>query len=136
LIGDYSSNEEPDVTTWYTRGAPRACDPQPEFYFLADDLIDPVPVSAEVIATGYEQIGGVTLPNQKQMRIMKLKPVRLTPGEWDEAGLAREFDQSAIPAAFASSARGSTPVEANFGHLVRLIGYDLDTRRVSGDGYQ
>ena len=42
LAGDYGSNEEPDVTTWYTRGAPRACDPQPEFYFLADDLIDPV----------------------------------------------------------------------------------------------
>ncbi|MDH3675103.1 MAG: glycosyltransferase family 39 protein, partial [Anaerolineae bacterium] len=44
LAGDYGSNEEPDVTAWYTRGAPRACDLQPEYYFLAEDLIDPITI--------------------------------------------------------------------------------------------
>lgn len=134
LVGDYGSNEEPDVTTWYTRGASRACDPQPEFYFLADDLIDPIPIPGEIIAAGYEQIGGVTLPNQKQMRIMQLKPVSLTLDKLEDTSLAREFDQTATPAAFARSVRGSTPVEANFSQLVRLIGYDLDVRRAYPGG--
>ncbi len=134
LVGDYSSNEEPDVTTWYTRGAPRACDPQPEFYYLADDLIDPVKISTDVITASYEQIGQVTLPNQKQMRIMQLKPGNVALGELNEANLAHDFDQSATPTAFARSARGSTPVEADFSHLVRLIGYDLDTRRAYPGG--
>ncbi len=134
LAGDYGSNEEPDVTTWYTRGAPRACDPQPEFYFLAADLIDPVDVSGELIASTYEQIGQVTLPNQKQMRIMQLKPSTLTLADLPEARLADAFDQTATPAAFARSARGSVPVEANFSHLIRLIGYDLDTRRAHPGG--
>jgi 4-amino-4-deoxy-L-arabinose transferase-like glycosyltransferase len=129
LSGDYSSNEEPDVTTWYTRGAPRACDPQPEFYFLADDLIDPVELPMDVIAASYKEAGKVVLPNQKQMRIMQQLPASLDLGQLDEAGLARAFDQSARPAAFARSARGSQPVQANFGNLVQLIGYDLDTRR-------
>lgn len=134
LAGDYGSNEEPDVTTWYTRGAPRACDPQPEFYFLAGDLIDPVDVPGDLLVSTYGQIGQVTLPNQKQMRIMQLRPTTLTLGELPDATLAGEFDQTASPAAFARSARGSVPVEANFSHLIRLIGYDLDTRRAQPGG--
>jgi hypothetical protein len=134
LAGDYSSNEEPDVTAWYTRGAPRACDSQPEFYFLADDLIDPVEIPHDLISSAYEQIGQVTLPNQKQMQIMQLKPAPSALGELADAALAGEFDQTATPAAFARSARGSIPIEANFSHLVRLIGYDLGLRRAHPGG--
>lgn len=139
LAGDYGSNEEPDVTTWYTRGAPRACDPRPEFYFLADDLVDPVDTPGELIAEEYEQIGQVTLPNQKQMQVMQQQPSTLQLNQIDEALLARAFDQTAVPAAFARSARGSLPSEAEFGSaslgpLARLVGYDLDTRRAYPGG--
>jgi 4-amino-4-deoxy-L-arabinose transferase-like glycosyltransferase len=134
LSGDYGSNEEPDVTTWYTRGAPRACDPQPEFYFLAADLIDPVDLPAEVITASYGEVGKIVLPNQKQTRIMQQLPTTLDLDRLDEAGLARQFDQSARPAAFARSARGSHPAQANFGNLVQLIGYDIDIRRAQPGG--
>ncbi|MCB0163236.1 MAG: glycosyltransferase family 39 protein, partial [Anaerolineae bacterium] len=139
LAGDYGSNEEPDVTTWYTRGAPRACDPQPEYYFLADDLIDPVETPHDLISERYQQVGRVTLPNQKQMRIMQQRPTTLDLGQVDDAALARAFDQTAMPAAFARSARGSQPSDATFGSgalgpLVRLVGYDLDTRRAYPGG--
>lgn len=134
LSGDYGSNEEPDVTTWYTRGAPRACDPRPEYYFLADDLIDPVPVPAEVLNSSYRQIGGVVLPNQKQLRIMQQTPVTQQPGQLDELQLSRAFDASATPAAFARSARGSLPAQANFANLIQLVGYNLDTRRAYAGG--
>ncbi len=134
LAGDYGSNEEPDVTTWYTRGAPRACDPQPEFYFLADDLIDPVAVPDEVIDTGYKKIGNVTLPNGKQMQIMQQLPNTIAFETTDEFIMAQAFDSTATPASFARSARGARPAEANFGNLVQLIGYDLDTRRAYPGG--
>jgi hypothetical protein len=134
LAGDYGSNEEPDVTAWYTRGAARACDPQPEFYFLADDLVDPTPIPTERIAAGYSEIGRVTVANQKQMQILQQMPVTLALGELDESALAKKFDLSAVPAAFARSARGATPAEVNFGHLVRLVGYSLDTRRAYPGG--
>ncbi len=134
LAGDYSSNEEPDVTTWYTRGAPRACDPQPEFYFLATDLVDPLDVPAEMIESNYEKIGQVTLPNQKQMQIMQQRPRTVAVGELNEPVLAREFDRTATPAVFARSARGSVPIAVNFGNLVHLIGYDLDLGRAYPGG--
>jgi len=134
LAGDYGSNEEPDVTTWYTRGAPRACDPQPEFYFLADDLIDPVDVPAGIIESSYQQVGYVTLPNQKQMQIMQLSPTTLTLGELDDNALSRAFDLTATPAAFARSVRGAIPAKANFGNLIQLIGYNIDTRRTTPGG--
>jgi hypothetical protein len=129
LPGDYGSNEEPDVTTWYTRGAPRACDPRPEYYFLADDLIDPVTIPADIIEANYQAIGNVTLPNQKRMRLMQQLPATIKLGPLNDSLLAQAFDWSATPAAFARSARGALPVDANFAHQIRLIGYNLDTRR-------
>jgi hypothetical protein len=65
---------------------------------------------------------------------MQQLPSNLTLGELDEAMLAREFDRTATPAVFARSARGSLSADANFGHLIRLIGYDLDTRRAYPGG--
>ncbi|MDX1523679.1 MAG: hypothetical protein R3264_18770, partial [Anaerolineae bacterium] len=108
--------------------------PRPEFYFLASDLVDPIEIPADVIEHSYTQIGTVTLPNQKQMRIMQQKPRTLTLGPVNEISLARDFDRTATPAAFARSARGSRPAAANFGNQVRLIGYDLDTRRAYPGG--
>ena len=134
LPGDYGSNEEPDVTTWYTRGAPRACDPLPEYYFLADDLIDPVAVPHDIIATSYAPVGRAVLPNGKAMVIQQLQPGQADLGPLDDMALARAFDQSATPAAFARSARGTIERQANFANLVELVGYDLDTRRAYPGG--
>jgi len=134
LGGDYGSNEEPDVTTWYTRGAPRACDPRPEFYFIASDLIDPVEVPSDIITADYRQIGSLTLPNQKQMQIMQQRPTTLALDTLDEAALSAAFDRTAFPAAFARSGRGAVPFRANYSNLVQLIGYDLDTRRAYPGG--
>ena len=122
------------MTTWYTQGAPRACDPLPEYYFLADDLVDPVAVPQDIIENQYQEIGQVGLPNKKQMRIMQQIPNTLTIGTIDDLRLAQNFDLTATPAAFARSARGSVPSDANFANLVQLIGYDIDTRRAYPGG--
>jgi hypothetical protein len=134
LAGDYVSNEELDVTAWYTRGAPRACDPQPEFYFLADDLIDPVDISTDIIESNYEQVGQVTLPNQKQMQIMQLSPATLALGRLNDDTMSRAFDQSATPAVFARSGRGAIPTDVNFGNLIQLVGYNINPRRAVPGG--
>jgi hypothetical protein len=129
LKGDYSSNEEPEVTTWYTRGAPRACDPQPEYYFIADDLIDPWPVDLDGVEAGYQVVGRLMLPNGKGLDIYQTHPSTTNLNQLSNDILARAFDQTATPAAFARSARGSQSVEVDLGGLVRLVGYDIDTRR-------
>ncbi len=86
-------------------------------------------IPADLIATDYQSVGQIALANGKQMDIAQQRPPTLTLPPLDEAALAVQFDASATTAAFARSARGSRPIEANFSHRVRLIGYDLDTRR-------
>jgi len=134
LSGDYGSNEEPEVTTWYTRGAPRACDPEPEYYLIADDLIDPWPVDPGTIAASYSEIGRRTLPNGKGLTIYQARPTSGDLGHLEADDLPRAFDLTATPAAFARSARGSQPTNVNLGGLVRLVGYDVDTRRAGPSG--
>ncbi|MFQ5614197.1 MAG: ArnT family glycosyltransferase [Anaerolineae bacterium] len=134
LSGDYGSNEEPEVTTWYTRGAPRACDPQPEFYLLADDVVDAIEVPADIIQTEYGEIGRVRQDNGKALSLRQRRPTSLDLGQLDQDALARAFDRSARPEAFARSARGATPASANFGGLVQLVGYDLNLDRTHPGG--
>ena len=134
LKGDYASNEEPDVTTWYTRGAPRACDPQPEYYFIADAVVDPWPVDLDHILTSYDRIGEVSLANGKGLAIFQTRPSSAYLGDVDLESMTLAFNRSATPMAFARSARGSQPANANLGGLVRLIGYDVDARRARPDG--
>jgi len=134
LNGDYGSNEEPDVTSWYTRGAPRACDTQPDNYFIADDVIDPWPVDLGHIQAGYDSIGRLALPNGKGTTVYRAHPAPVELGPLDVEALARAFDHTAVPVAFARSARGSRPADVNLGGVVRLVGYDVDTQRASPGG--
>jgi hypothetical protein len=55
-------------------------------------------------------------------------------GSIEPGSLAGNFDSTATPSAFARSARGSQPADANLGGLVRLVGYDVDTRRAGPGG--
>jgi hypothetical protein len=134
LSGDYGSNEEPDVTTWYTRGAARACDPQPEYYFIADDLVDRVPVDLAEIKASYDAIGRAALPNGKGLALYQTRPPTAGLASIEPDGLADNFDSTAVPSAFARSARGSRPADADLGGLVRLVGYDVDSRRAGPGG--
>jgi 4-amino-4-deoxy-L-arabinose transferase-like glycosyltransferase len=134
LEGDYGSNEEPEVTTWYTRGAPRACDPRPEYYFMADDLIDPWPVDIEGVEAGYDVVGRITLPNGKGLDIYQAQPSTGDLDQLSSEAQVQAFDRTATPEAFARSASGSRPVEANLDGLVRLVGYDIDVRRAGPGG--
>ena len=134
LQGDYGSNEEPDVTTWYTRGAPRACDPQPEYYLIADDLVDPWPADMAGGETDYTAIGRAALPNGKGLTIYQVTPTSDDLGNLPADALAYAFDGTATPAAFARSARGSQAAQVNLGSLTQLIGYDVDTRRARPGG--
>lgn len=134
LAGDYGSNEEPDITAWYTRGAARACDPEPMYYFIADGLVDPWPVDMPAVLAAYKVAGVVTLPNGRELTIYQARPITDGLGPLDVSALEAAFDRSATPDAFARSGRGAQVVDANLGGLVRLVGYDIDARRARPGG--
>jgi len=137
LNGDYGSNEEEDISSWYTRHAPRACDPGAEFYFVASNLVDPVPLPHDLLAAAYRPIGTAHLASGQSMTIQQQQPIKLDLGqqsELDEPALAAQFDQTAFPAAFARTPRWDIEAGTNFAGQIQLVGYSLDTGRAYPGG--
>lgn len=134
LNGDYGSNEEEDVTSWYTRHTPRACNPGAEFYFVAADVVDAVKSPEDELADRYSLIGRAGLPNGKNLSIYQRTPPTLNPGELDVAALERRFDAGATPDAFTRTPVWAVAANANFGGQIRLAGYTLNTQRAYPGG--
>ena len=134
LRGDYGSNEEPDITAWYTRHAPRACDASPEHYFIASDVVDVWPVKMSHVHAEYETFAEIRLPNGKGLVIYRAKPAGAPLGRLRFDSLADGFDLTAVPGAFARSAHVTRNMEAELGGVVRLIGYEMDAQRAYPGG--
>ncbi len=134
LQGDYGSNEEPDITAWYTRNAPRACDTYPEHYFIASDVVDAWPVDMSHVHEEYERFAEIGLPNGKDLVIYRAKPAGAPLGVLSFDSLADVFDRSAVPSAFTRSAHITRRMEIELGGLVRLIDYEMDAQRAYPGG--
>jgi hypothetical protein len=144
LLGDFDSNEKPAVTTWYTRGDVRAtpeevaaCDYQPEYYFVADDLVDSLnqwPVSPDDLKAGYDAVGRIEATNGKGLTIYQIRPSTGNLGRIEIDSLERAFDRTATPARFLQSQQPSRPIDVNLHGAIRLIGYDIDLRRAAPGG--
>jgi len=133
------------MAVWYTQGAMRpsreeiaACGDGPEYYFIADDLVDAQfntwSVSPEILEGGYDAIGRIGLPNGKGITIYQARPTTGDLGRLNIAELSSAFDAAAVPAAFVPSLKPSQPADVNLHGAVRLIGYDLDLRRAVPGG--
>ncbi len=128
LNGDYESNEEEDVTGWYTRHAPRACNPGAEFRFVAAELVDATPLAPP--PAPLVEIGSVmNAAGKPTLSIFQRTPTPLDLGELNRAALERQFNQTATPAAFAREARPDVVTDINFGGKIKLVGYSLNARR-------
>jgi hypothetical protein len=156
LAGDFDSNEEPDVTRWYTRGAVR-CARDPRYYFVAENVQDPRDIPHERIQADYVQVGSVQVGGQSKLHIYERKPEGNpaglplpTPATYQAADYAARFDAAAGPAfqtelpysegAIHRPATGQagTPIQrrldVDLGHRVRLIGFELDRTTVRPGG--
>jgi hypothetical protein len=87
-----------------------------------------------LIQANYVVVGKITLPNDKGLALFQAQPATVDLGQLHNDILRRDFDRTATSAAFARSARGSQPTEANLEGLIRLIGYDIDARRTHPGG--
>jgi len=144
LLGDFDSNEKPAVSMWYTPGAVRvteeriaACDYQPEYYLVAEDLVESLDqwsVSPDGLKIGYDAVGRIEASNGKGLTIYQVRPSTGNLGRIEVDSLERAFDRTATPARFLQSQQPSQPTDVSLHEAVRLIGYDLDLRRAAPGG--
>ena len=135
LDGDYNSNEEEEITNWYTRRASRSYCPRPDYYFVAVNVQDEIPIPADEVAS-YHLAGTVTVSGEPKLRIYQRAAVEDEPMVYAVEDFALRYDQDTRPAAFfhAQELPAYIPLQADFGHQARLLGYVLDTSRAYPGG--
>jgi hypothetical protein len=93
LNGTYDSNENPQVTWWYTRGAWR-CTSDPRYYVISEQVQDEIEPPRRRIASDYVEIAAITVRGQVKTRVFEKKSMAgPTVGQIDAENAAERFDQ-------------------------------------------
>jgi hypothetical protein len=130
LNGSYDSNENPQVTWWYTRGAWR-CTSDPRYYVIAEQVQDEIEPPRRRIASGYAEIASITVYGQVKTRVFEKKSIAGAPiGQIDAEPASGRFDQLLArpwndPGIWARGPLSPKRMEADvrFGEVARFVGF-------------
>jgi 4-amino-4-deoxy-L-arabinose transferase-like glycosyltransferase len=143
LTGTYDSNEEREITDYYTRQAVRLSCASPDMYVTAVDVQDEVPIPWEQIEEEYQPAVLVTVGEQPKITVYGQDAVG-GPSVYRVEAYDRLFDLGSTPERVAWPAldrMGTAEMEdyvlheAIFGNVARLLGYKVDTRHAVPGGY-
>jgi hypothetical protein len=126
LTTPYASNEEVEVTGWYTRGAERTYCAGPDLYVVADQVQDEVPLDWADLRDHYHEAARVDRGGDTLLRLY----TRAAAAEFSIYPLnewAGAFDAATTPdAVLPPPPVDYVPIEATLDGQVRLLGYRLD----------
>lgn len=135
LAGVYASNEEEEITRWYTRAAERSYCPDPDLYLIASNVQDEIPVDEADLEADYRMAGGVRVDGAVRLRIYRPSADLDSLSTYDAQTFERRFDATMEPEALAPYTLSDVvPVDAVLGDRVRLIGYRLDAGEARSGG--
>ncbi|HET6195144.1 MAG TPA: hypothetical protein VFE12_05310, partial [Acetobacteraceae bacterium] len=132
LSGSYESNEQPQVTYWYTRGVWR-CSADPRYFMIAQNVGDEIETPRRVIAAQYHPIGAVTVEGQPKLHVFERGPATAAPQTtWPIETLAPQFDRAISAPTFDPGvwargvfAREGTATPVLFDDAIQLLGYQV-----------
>ncbi len=126
LHGTYASNEEPEITTWYVRRGQRTLCNHPETYIVAEHVQDEVAIDWDELRQSYKLVAQVTVEGQPKIAIYRRQPLPAGPLRLAVEDATPAFDAgTTVTAQVHQPEHGSHPVNADFGDVARLLGYDL-----------
>jgi len=139
LKGDYDSNEENLITTWYTRAELR-CPSDPQYYFVAKNVQDVRRIPLASIEKTYELAGTVFVNGEPKLWIYQKSPV--SPVNYRLGQYASVYDSQVTAPVFRLEPPWDAsphlsiqyPMEVNLDHKVRLLGFDLDREMTEPGG--
>ena len=143
LDGSFDSNENPQITHWYTRDAWR-CTADPRYYLIAEGVQDEIEPPRRRIAAEYPAVGIVTVGGQPKLRIHEREaPPNSQPTVWAAEELDDRFDRALSRPALDPGVWAHGPVPpsgrysatpAGFGDRIELLGYRLYAEEPRPDG--
>jgi hypothetical protein len=143
LAGTYDSNEEREITDYYTRQGVRLGCASPDMVIVAANVQDEVPVRWDQIEEEYQPVAVITVGDRPKITVYGRdaagRPAVYRAEEYD-----RPFDLGSTPGRVAWLAfdrmealkpEEYVPYEATLGNVARLLGYTTDTRHAVPGGY-
>ena len=135
MAGVYATNEEQPITEWYMRGAERTYCGAPDWYLLAENVQDEVPISSSELHENQERWGTVEGDGQASLRIYRRGPVHDSPATYDVRAYAAEFDAQTTPYRVLSSGPSDyVPTDYSLGDTIDLVGYRVDASEAHPGG--
>lgn len=133
LSGVYASNEEEEITRWYTHGAERTYCPGPDLYLIAARVQDEMPVDRADLEGNYRLTAVVRVAGEPKLWLYRPGPSE--PAVYDAEEFEGRFDARMTPeAVLPHPPEDIAPVGAVLGGQVRLVGYRLDTTNARPGG--
>jgi hypothetical protein len=132
LNGSYDSNENPQVSWWYSRGAWR-CTADPRYYVISEQVQDEIEPPRRRIASDFAEIASITVNSQVKTRVFEKKPISgPVIGQLEGEREAALFDQRLAgpmsdPGVWARGPISPvrTKLDIPFGEVARFQGYRL-----------
>lgn len=125
LDGVIASNEEPEITSWYARGAERTTCPGPDWILIARDVQDEVPRQTPEEAA-YALWGEVRVADEPKLWIYRRGAPPSAPAVYRVEDYEAAFDARSVPASLVPRAPEATPAGYTLGGMIRLLGYRLE----------
>lgn len=135
LSGVYASNEEQEITGWYTRGVERTYCSAPEWYLIAKNVQDEVPVDRAEIEAAYHLCGEIQVAGEPKLWIYHRGSTAVPPNVYHVEDYTSRFDARTTPVNVVPPLPSDyTPAGYTLGEAVRLLGYRLDTSDARPEG--
>jgi hypothetical protein len=142
LNGSYDSNEEHEITDYYTRQAVRINCARPDLFVTAVNVQDEVPIRTDQLENEFEPSALIYVSGQPKITIYRqnstgaLENIDVKSIDW-------QFDQGTTPERVASTTVRSATINpddfisktAYFGDFAQLLGYQLNTSHAVPGGY-
>ncbi|MGM0399885.1 MAG: glycosyltransferase family 39 protein [Chloroflexota bacterium] len=136
LEGDYGTNEETHITRWYTRGE-YACQVQPHYYFVAENVQDEQAVPMYDIQSDYTHFGTVWVGDTRKMRLYEKGEARLPYRDYQAAEAETYFDRELTDPHYPTglppqdpTSHIQQPMDRKLGQNVEFLGYDIKKTRI------
>lgn len=123
LVGVYASNEEEEITRWYTLGSERTYCPGPDYYLIAARVQDEMAVDREDLSANYHLAGEVRVGGETRLWLYRTGSAPAQPVVYDAEDFARAVRTADVLPGLPPEV---IPVGAVLGDRFRLTGYRLD----------
>jgi hypothetical protein len=143
LSGSYDSNEEAEITDYYTRRALRLSCASPDFYFIAERVQDEVDVRWDEVEAEYDELAAVNVLGERRITVFSRNPGDAVDIH-DAADCAAGFDRRTTADRLAKPAEvapaegvgdGYVASGAFLDSLARLLQYRVDASHAAPGGY-